>query len=326
MFQFTKRNYLHAFYGLLTLLAPLVAGTILNNNWLGVMGCFGALLFMYYVPVNRDNTLNQLLVVNLCAWISFPLSALASRVEWVSMLWIAGLAFFLQLIMSANRFIGPGVFFLLMINGMLASLHSMPLNTVCLLAVYAIFGAIFATLLALIENGQYEHYSLSWPKIKVTNTDLPANLRALIIGLFAFLAYFIGYHLHLNNYYWLLVSALTILQSENVMTAKKRQLEYIGAGLIGTVLAFVIYSWVDAIFLLALLALLFMALICLFMPKSYLIGNFFTTPIALILFKIVRPGLGNDLIVTRILAILLGTMIGLIGVWYYDWLISKLEN
>ncbi|WP_290370955.1 hypothetical protein [Convivina intestini] len=39
-----------------------------------------------------------------------------------------------------------------------------------------------------------------------------------------------------------------------------------------------------------------------------------------------RPDLGNDLIVTRILAILLGTMIGLIGVWYYDWLIRKLEN
>lgn len=54
------------------------------------------------------------------------------------------------------------------------------------------------------------------------------------------------------------------------------------------------------------------------MPKSYLIGNFFTTPIALILFKIVRPDLGTELIETRILAILIGTVIGLLGIWYYD--------
>lgn len=62
------------------------------------------------------------------------------------------------------------------------------------------------------------------------------------------------------------------------------------------------------------------------MPKSYLVGNFFTTPIALILFKIVRPDLGNELIETRILAILIDTILGLLGVWYYDVLNKKLKE
>ncbi|WP_376778759.1 hypothetical protein [Leuconostoc falkenbergense] len=57
------------------------------------------------------------------------------------------------------------------------------------------------------------------------------------------------------------------------------------------------------------MTMVFMGIICLYMPKIYLIGNFFTTPIVLILFKIVSPDLGNSLIETRILTIVIGTII-----------------
>ena len=325
MFAFNKRQYVHAGFGILTILCPFLMAISTNNNWLGVMGCFGALIFMYYIPVNEEHTMNHLLLAVISSTISFPISAFVSRIEWLGILWIALLAFIIQYIMNANDYIGPGVFFILMINGMLTSLQNMPLYHVLLLSIFALIGTYIAFLLASIENMIYEKNRLMITKIKIRNSSLDGNIKALIIGLFSLIAYFIGYSLHVNNYYWILVSALTILQSEDITTARKRQLHYISAGLVGTLIAFIVYSYVSSIIFLALLSMVFMWLICLYMPKSYLIGNFFTTPIALILFKIVRPDLGDALIETRMIAIVIGTIIGLLGVWYYDSLAKKIR-
>ncbi|MEM1457002.1 FUSC family protein [Pediococcus pentosaceus] len=324
MISFNKRQYIHAGFGILTILCPFLGAVLRHNNWLGVMGCFGALIFMYYTPVNKQHTMNYLLLAVGISTISFPISAVISRVEWVGILWIALLAFIVEYVMNANKYIGPGVFFILMINGMITSLHQMPMYQVLLLSVFTILGTYIAFLMASIENKIYENNKLTINKIKIRNYSLDGNIKALIIGLFSLIAYFIGYSLHINNYYWILVSALTILQSEDINTARKRQLEYICAGLIGTLIAFIIYSYVSSIPILIILSMIFMGLICLYMPKSYLVGNFFTTPIALILFKIVRPDLGDSLIETRILAIIIGTIIGLLGIWYYDSLNHKL--
>ncbi|KRM92808.1 FUSC family protein [Liquorilactobacillus cacaonum] len=318
MFSFNKRQYIHTLFGVLTLLIPFAISALLHNDWVGVMGCFGALIFMYYIPVNKDNTMNHLITVVLISTISFPVSAVASRIEWLGILWIAVLAFSVEYIINGNHYIGPGVFFILMINGMITSLHQMSFLYVLTLSIYALCGTYIAFFIAYLENKIYENNKIKITQIKLRNHSLDGNIKALIIGTFSFIAYFIGYNLHLNNYYWILVSALTILQSENITIAKKRQLDYIVAGLVGTTIALIVYSYISSIIILAILAMLFMGLICIYMPKSYLIGNFFTTPIALILFKIVRPDLGTELIETRILAILIGTVIGLLGIWYYD--------
>jgi len=323
MFSITKRQYIHAIFGILTILFPFLIAMLVHNNWLGVMGCFGALIFMYYIPVNKQHTMNYLLLSVIISTISFPISAIMSRIEWIGILWIALLAFIVEYIMNANKYIGPGVFFILMINGMITSLYNMPLEQVLLLSIFAILGIYIALSVASIENEIYENNKFMIKKIRLRNDSLDGNIKALITGLFSLIAYFIGYNLHLNNYYWILVSALTILQSENITTARKRQLDYIIAGLIGTFIAFIVYSYISSITILILLAMLFMGLICVYMPKSYLVGNFFTTPIALILFKIVRPDLGNELIETRILAIIIGTIIGLLGICYYDSLNKK---
>lgn len=323
MHQFTNRNYIHTIYGVLTMVVSFILAIIFRNYWVGVMGSFGSLLFMYYVPVNKDKTMTQLFLVSLISYLSFPISACLSRTQWLTFIWIALLTYIVQYLMSVNGYIGPGIFFILMINGMIASLSSLPLIKALFLSVYAMLGVIIAVVFALIENRQFERYQINLRDINYKTKSIQPSIRALLTSVFAFLAYFIGYHLKLNNYYWILVSALTILQSENAIIARKRQLSYIGAGIVGTLIAFVIYAIVNDPILLIGLSFVFMALISLYMPKSYLVGNFFTTPIALILFKIVRPEMGNTLIQTRLLAIFVGTIIGLIGVLYYDYIMAK---
>ena len=323
MHQFTNRNYIHTIYGVLTMVVAFLIAIIFRNYWIGVMGSFGSLLFMYYVPANKDKTMTQLFLVSSISCISFPISACLSKTQWLTFIWIALLTYIVQYLMSVNGYIGPGLFFVLMINGMIASLSHLPLLNALFLSLYAVLGVVIAVVFAMIENRQFERYQINLRDIIYKTQDIQPSIRALMTSVFAFLAYFIGYHLKLNNYYWILVSALTILQSENVIVARKRQIAYIGAGIIGTLIAFVIYSLVNTPIVLIGLSFVFMALISLYMPKSYLVGNFFTTPIALILFKIVRPEMGNTLIKTRILAIFVGTIIGLIGVLYYDYIMNK---
>lgn len=321
--KITKRLAIHTGFGMTSMALPFLLGGFLQNKWLAVMGCFGALILMYYVPVNKHVSMSQLLLIDIICIVSFPLSALAATNTLLAILWIGVVAFCVQYILSNNFLIGPQAFFILMINGMLASLNHLDFNMRFSLVGYAIMGIFIASLLAILENTIFEKYPLTLKGIELRPSNLKSFFHSINYALFALIAYGIGYNLHLNNYYWVLVSAITVLQSENMAIARHRQFHYIVAGIIGCIFALVIYVFIHLAFLLALLSIIMMGLICLTMPSSYLIGNLFTTPIALILFKLVRPELGTNLILTRIIAILLGTTIGVIGVLCFDTIIKS---
>lgn len=170
MFSFKKRQYIHAGFGILTILFPFLIATFAHNSWIGIMCCFGALIFMYYIPINQQHTMNHLFLAVIISTLSFPISAVISRIEWVGILWIALLAFTVQYIMNANKYIGPGVFFILMINGMITSLHHMPINQTVILSIFAIFGTYIALFLAFIENTMYEKINYLLIRLKFSIT------------------------------------------------------------------------------------------------------------------------------------------------------------
>lgn len=320
------RRIIHTLFGMLSMAIPFSLGRLTHNPWLAVMACFGALLLMNYVPANQLKTLDQIILIDFLALISFMLSALFAALPWLGILWIGCLAFIVQYLMSLNRYIGPGGFFLLMINGMLTSLVNISLRQRLLLVTFTLVGTSIAACLVLVENHLYERYPL-WPtSIQWWGPDRTAFLKALNVASFSFLAYYLGFNLQLTNYYWVLVAAMTILQAETVPIAKQRQRQYILAALFGCLLAVGIYLTTSSTSLLACLSIICMGLICFTMPKSYLLGNFFTTPIALILFKIIKPTSNLTLIQSRMVSIILGTLIGLLGVVIYDYRNKPIET
>lgn len=321
--MFSKASLAHAGFGMLNIALPLVIGMVLHNYWFGVMGAFGSLIFMYYVPVNREQTFNHMAIVTAIAVVSFPISALTAALPWISLIWIGVLAYFIQYTLNGFHFIGPGAFFLMMINGMLASLHRFPLKMVLMLAVYAIIGALLSFLFSIIEPKVMRQplaFKVALPKI---DKDLQLAVKSLVYAIFAFIAYFIGYSLHLPNYYWFLVGAISVLQGENFVHARKRQFDYVVAAIVGCLFAWVIYETISNPIILGILAIVLLGIICLTINRNYMVGNFFTTPIALILFKMVIPGLSNSLIEFRLLAIIVGTSVGLIGILFFDHLMKK---
>lgn len=321
--MFAKNNLIHACFGMLNIALPLIIGMVCHNIWFGVMGAFGSLVFMYYVPINKERTFTQMIMVTVIAVISFPLSALTTAIPWLSLLWIGVLAYLIQYALTGNHLIGPGAFFLMMINGMLATLHQFPLTFVLELAVYAIFGAILSLIFSILEP-KLTHQPLSFKiQFAFENNNLQIATKSLIYAIFAFIAYFIGYNLHFPNYYWVLVGAISVLQGESIVHARKRQLDYVLAAIVGCVLAWLIYETITNQVILAIIAILLLGIICLTINRSYLIGNFFTTPIALILFKLALPKSDSSLIEFRLLAIIIGTTIGLAGILFFDHLMKK---
>jgi len=324
MFNCSRRS-VHTFLGMLSMAIPLILGQLFHNNWLSVMACFGALLLMNYVPANQEKTIDQIILIDLLALTSFLISIILAAIPWVGLVWIGVLAFTVQYLMAINHYVGPGGFFLLMINGMLTSLSALPFKQRFMLVVFALIGTLISALLILFENYRYEKYPINPTNIRWFAHNRQVTIKALNYASFAFIAYYCGYNLHLPNYYWVLVAAITVLQSENVATAKQRQQHYVLAAIIGCTASLAIYLTIDSVLILSVLAVVLMGLICFTMPKSYLLGNFFTTPIALILFKLLKPESGLVLVRSRILSILLGTLIGVIGIMLYEYQTKQIE-
>lgn len=321
--MFSKASLVHAGFGMLNIAIPLFIGMAIHNYWLGVMGAFGSLIFMYYVPVNRERTFTQMVLVTGISIISFPISALTASVPWISVLWIGLLAYLIQYTLTSGKFIGPGAFFLMMINGMLATLHRFPMHFTLMLAVYAIIGAVLSFIFSIIEPklmGQPLSFNLD---LNFEADNLQIAVKSLVYAIFAFIAYFVGYSFHLPNYYWFLVGAISVLQGENFVHARKRQFDYVVAAIVGCLFAWGVYEVVSEPIVLSVIAIILLGIICLTINRNYMIGNFFTTPIALILFKLALPNISNSLIEFRLLAIVVGTTIGLLGILYFDHLMKK---
>ncbi len=275
---------------------------------------------MYYVPINKNDTFKHFYFIMFSGAISFFASIFLATYPWISILWIGFLAFILNYILSRLTFKGPGIFFILMINGMLSSLTNIPLLNRIYMVFYVLIGVLIAYFLILFENKLYENNSISVSIFEIsyankTNSEInEIIIKSLINSIFIFIAYYVGYNLQLKNYYWVLVASIVVLQEETIQNAFKKQIMYILAAISGCIISFIIYSYINNILVLVLIACVLMFLICYFMPKNYLIGNLFTTPIALILFRLFNPNTATDLIYSRIINILIGTCIGIIGI------------
>ncbi|WEV54783.1 FUSC family protein [Leuconostocaceae bacterium ESL0723] len=323
-----NRRLIHAVFGALTISISLAISLLSGNMPAGVMAAFGALLFMYYVPINGPQTFTHFYFIGLIGAGSFIVSALLAALPWVSVIWIGVLTFLVNAAVMRANFKGPGIFFLLMINGMLATLSTLSLTTRLELAACAILGILIATLCALAENQIYDRFPVKIHDLRASLTELNyvIILKSLINAIFIALAFYIGYSLHLSNYYWVLVGATTILQEEQISGGLKKQINCVLAALVGCLASFYLYAYIGNTMSLIGLSILLMFLINFFMPKSYLLGNLFTTPIGLILFKLFRNHLSYGLIYYRLIDLVLGTSIGLIGLLFYQHLFNRIKS
>ena len=212
----------------------------------------------------------------------------------------------------------PGSFFFIMIASMALG-NKFTLDIVPAKIGLFTLGAINACLLALL-------YSLLFlpknTKSKIS-TSFKINpytniFESIIIGFFMLLSVLIGKVFQLDYPYWIPISCLAVLQGVNQYHIWKRGLHRIIGTLIGLILVWLIFSFIQNLFWLCLCIIILQILVELFIARHYALTVIFLTPLGVLLAetgsKITSDP--NHLVEMRLLEVLIGSALGVLGGWF----------
>lgn len=215
----------------------------------------------------------------------------------------------------------PGNFFFIMITSMASSI---PFNAgqipekIGLIAM----GTILACFLALI-------YSLIKKKpdlIKETTDMLQVvsvkkytdYVEAFIVGFFMFCSLLIGHLLELKNPYWIPISCIAVMQGATVHHMWRRGFYRILGTVLGMGLCWIILSTIKHPFLVCLAIVVLQFIIESTITRNYTLAVIFITPMTILLLEAASPIAQNptELITSRLVDVLIGSLIGAIGGWF----------
>ncbi|WFR75153.1 FUSC family protein [Lactococcus lactis] len=315
----------------IAILTPIILGACLNNLRFAVMGALGALIYNYYIPQNNHKGLVQILIVSSGTLISFSLVLFINQIPWITPIIIGILAALALFYTKRFHFIGPGPFFFIMIVSLAGTQKYIDLKTSITQIIYLLIGLLMAILSSLV--GELLFYKLELPKLNfipkhnnISQITSRTVLNSFFYGVSIFLAFYIGENLNLFNYYWVVVACAAVMKADNLPFAIERHKHYILGAMGGCAIAWVAISLPLEIWETVLVIAILNALIYWKINKNYLIGNLFTTPLAILLFKLISPNINDIAVLDRMLGIVIGTTIGLVSVYIMHYVLENIKD
>ncbi len=176
-----------------------------------------------------------------------------------------------------------------------------------------------ATLLALC-------YSIVRVKLGKQNVDTPVErqddrivaiiLEASVIGVFVGGGYLLALLMNLENPYWVPISTAAVLQGATFRAVWHRNVHRIVGTFIGMGLAWIIFSMSPGVWALAVLIGLLSFAIEMLVTRNYGLAVIFITPLTVIFADASLAAQAPEaLILTRLVDIVIGSMIGYVGGW-----------
>jgi len=214
----------------------------------------------------------------------------------------------------------PGNFFFIMIA---SAAGNLPFNIeqisekIGLIAM----GTLFACLLALV----YSLIKKSPDIVKETTDMLHAvsvkkytdYVEAFIVGFFMFCSILIGHLLELKNPYWVPISCIAVMQGATAYHIWIRGFYRILGTVLGMGLCWIILSSIKEPLLICLAIAVLQFIIEATVTRNYALAVFFITPLTILLFEAASPIAQNptELITTRLIDVMIGSLIGAVGGW-----------
>jgi len=323
-------------WGFLVIAALCIGLPVLVGAWLDVfstaiLASMGGLVILYMPQARIARRMMTLAVCSFGFAASFALGALTSFNLYLS----AGtLAFTVFLVTVVCRYFSvppPGNFFFILVACMSRTLPfdlSLAAERVGIL----LFGCMGACLLALM----YSVWRLLFLKREVPPRPAPEERRVValmlestVIALFVSGGYLFALLIELDNPYWVPISTLAILQGATYRAVWQRNVHRIFGTAIGMGLAWTIFSLSPNAWTLAVLVMLLSFLIEVLVTRNYGLAVIFITPLTVIFAdSALAVADTNSLILTRLIDIMLGSLIGYMGGWmiYHPRLFYRLER
>lgn len=302
---------------------PLLIGYFMNNLSAGLLSCMAGLVILY-LPTSLP-TAQRMIMMLVCSFgfmISFATGIMFSFNYIVASV-VYGIfvvaVYWLTLYFSMAP---PGSFFFIMINTMMFNLP-FQLETIATRIGYFVMGTLFACTLALIYcfivGNRYT--KLNAPKlIKIVSKKKQIDdlVSALIVGFFMVVANIIGKLLKLDNPYWIPISCLAILQGITVYHVWQRALHRIAGTFIGMILCWALISISQDPLYLCVCIMILQFIVELFVTRNYAIAAIFITALTVLLAETGSELINspNVLMKSRMLDIVIGSLIGAVGGWF----------
>ncbi len=303
------------FAAALTAGIPLLTAAALDQMAFGAITALAALVFLYLPPTALPHRMVTMLACSFGMTACFTIGLVAHELPSFR---IPILTFCTVIAMFAARYfriVPPGGLFFVM-GASIAAFAPGELADLPARAGIMAIGCINACLIAFFYSLFVLRRHPPQPAPVVADADL-ARVRfdSFIIGLFVALSLLVADLLQLEKPYWVPVSCMAIIQGVSLTAAWNRQVHRIVGTSIGLCMAWVLLSFIDNAWEIAIALTLLQFIIENAVVRHYAFAVMFITPLTILLAE--APTLGGVdptvLIEARFVDTVLGALIGFIG-------------
>lgn len=298
---------------------PLLSGYFFGDLRSALTASLAGLTILY-MPT-RGNLLDTMTTMFICCFgmiVSYSCGIIFSFNDYIAPIGFGILAFAAYYLTKFFALKPPGSFFFIMIAsmaiGMPHHLHEIP-RSIGLFTMGTLSACILTFLYTLLTK-----MSENKPKTRTPAPPDPyANLlESAIIGLFMMLSVGLGKVFRLEYPYWIPISCLAVMQGVNQYHIWKRGLHRIIGTLLGLLIAWAIFSFVNSPLEICLCIIALQIIVELLITRHYALAVVFLTPMGILLAETgSATSLDPDyLLKMRFTEIVLGSVLGGIGGWF----------
>lgn len=300
---------------------PLFMGLFIGD-FSSVMNISLAGLVILYMPI-QSSISKRLLKVLLCSFgfmISYAIGIAFSFNPLVSCVVFGLFSACIHWISLTYRIGPPGNFFFIMLASMASGLPfdvtKIP-ERIGLVAIGTMLACFFALLYSLLSR-DVKQTATNEVIIRTRIVKDRQSVESMIIGLFMFASLLVGHLFGFDRPYWLPISCLAVMQGATAFQIWRRGFYRILGTFLGMALCWLILMLIDSPLWLCIAVVILQFIIEAIVTRNYTIAVIFITPMTILLIEATSTIAQNptELIGTRMIDVLVGSLIGAVGGWF----------
>ncbi len=295
---------------------PACLGAHFSRFDLGLLGCMGAMVFLYIQPIPISQRMVRLIVCSFGFSACFALGLITGFNHHVAAITLFFIAFFATIITRLYAIPPPGSFFFILVAVMGMNIKFDPALIPVRVGLITL-GGILSCVMAFF----YSLWAIRKQPVVVPDPGEPPRVYALVLEA-AVIAFFVGgsyglaLSIGLGNPYWVPISCAAIMQGATFRMVWHRKVHRIVGTAIGLSLASLIFKLPLSPYEVALLVMLLNFIVEFLVVRNYGLAVIFITPLTVLFAEMSSATvLPTVLLTNRLLDIVLGSVIGFVGGW-----------
>ena len=295
---------------------PILLGWYINNLEAGKLGSLAGLSILY---IQSSKLIERMILLMLCCFgimMSYTVGLFFSFNPFFAPVALALFSFGVHYSLNKlnlNR--PPGNFFFIMLAS-IAICSPFHLESIPQKVGYVAMGTIITCGIGLIYSlltiNRSEKETITPKKNIYTNI-----VESLIFGLFMGISLGVAFYLKLQNPYWIPISCLAVMQGRSTKHVGLRAAQRIVGTLVGLSITWLVFSGNPSTLFIVLSIILLQVIIEFLVVRNYAVAVIFITILTIFLAESGKELLHNtnQIFLSRLIDIIIGSAIGIIGGW-----------